>query len=729
MPEVRLSGCTPEPLMNYLKALGVFRIVSEQCDAEARGCWCNDVFVLRSKLGFDALHDFILKEYKPTPIVAPWGARSGFYGGKSERAARDALEAIMKSKDPRLALFQDLVKRVRSLLREMGISHKAEDEGKLALLSACRSRLPDQVTFWLDACYVVLDNGRQFPPLLGTGGNEGSGSYVSGFAQQVVACLVRHEHDSALCSALFGDLRHGSVTDQTPGHFSGTAAGGANATQGLEGRVKTNPWDYLLCLEGCCLWASGAVRRLGQRGPRAASFPFTVNISGVGSGSLAMAEEVKPRTAKRDVAEIWLPIWSRLLSLSELRSLLAEGRASVGTRMAASGLDMARAAAGLGVDRGISQFKRNIFLMRNGQSFLAVPAGTVDVKRREAVDLVQEIDPWLGHFRQACESKKAPPSIKSLLRGIEEAIFEFCRYGGPTFFQAIVVALGQAERQLALREGWVTNKVRVDPIGGLTPEWIDAADNRSPEFEIALALSGIRGDSAGVLLIRANLEPVRFTQARDSNLVARWAEKDRATVWNSADLATNLAQVLARRLMDASRAGSDTLPLKSGSTVSLETLRQFLAGELDDSHIEDLLWGLALVDQKQRPDVPPANESSGPLPRAYALLKLLFLPEPLKASNQEICIKPEPRVVVLLKAGRVGEACQIAMRRLRASGLAPLPHPTSRGITRDKDWDELNDAKIDGRRLAAALLMPISEASITKLQRLVTRDLPNEDSE
>lgn len=47
---VELTGCTPEPLMNYLKALGVLRLVSEQADPEARGYWRGDRFVLESRL-------------------------------------------------------------------------------------------------------------------------------------------------------------------------------------------------------------------------------------------------------------------------------------------------------------------------------------------------------------------------------------------------------------------------------------------------------------------------------------------------------------------------------------------------------------------------------------------------------------------------------------------------------------------------------------------------------
>ena len=35
--EIELTGCTPEPLMAYLKALGILRLVGEQTDPSARG--------------------------------------------------------------------------------------------------------------------------------------------------------------------------------------------------------------------------------------------------------------------------------------------------------------------------------------------------------------------------------------------------------------------------------------------------------------------------------------------------------------------------------------------------------------------------------------------------------------------------------------------------------------------------------------------------------------------
>ena len=75
--ELDLRGCTPEPLMAYLKALGIFRIVAEQLDNEARAFWHNDAFFLRSQLDRDALVRFFLDEYRPTPIVSPWNGGQG----------------------------------------------------------------------------------------------------------------------------------------------------------------------------------------------------------------------------------------------------------------------------------------------------------------------------------------------------------------------------------------------------------------------------------------------------------------------------------------------------------------------------------------------------------------------------------------------------------------------------------------------------------------------------
>jgi CRISPR-associated protein Csx17 len=360
--------------------------------------------------------------------------------------------------------------------------------------------------------------------------------------------------------------------------------------------------------------------------------------------------------------------------------------------------------------------------MRNGQSFLALPVGTVRVRERESVDLLHQLDPWLDRFRHACADKNAPPRFKAALRNIEDAIFEFCVYGGSSLFQAIVIAIGCAERELAHGERFRSDK-RLPPIAGLTVDWIRTANDNSPEFEIALALAGMYDAEGKIGSLRSNLESVVVWRGDKGGLASKWAEKDRAVVWNSANLSANLAAVLRRRLMDGERKGCTKLPLAAANFASPDVVSRFLARELDEQRIEDLLWGLTLFPQPSGISNRVAdNPDAPPLPRAYALLKLLFLPQPLTVNSASVTIKPELSIVNLLTAGHVGEGCRIAMRRMRASGLSPLPHPRSGGVVRDADWQEVESPGSDGQRLAAALLLPLSYASIERLRALVVRE-------
>jgi CRISPR-associated protein Csx17 len=326
----------------------------------------------------------------------------------------------------------------------------------------------------------------------------------------------------------------------------------------------------------------------------------------------------------------------------------------------------------------------------------------------------------------------------SAIRAIDSAIFDFCKYGGNSFFQRILVALGHAERELALTSGKVgQSKAKPSPLAGLSLDWIKAANDGSREFALALALASVWDPEQKIGPFRVNLEPVDWEKR-----CRAWAEKGRCVVWNAADLATNLASVLQRRLMDGTRAGCENLPLASHFSVPLDTVAAFLAGDLDDQRIEQLIWGLMLVEPSFKVPIPHETNGSDatPLPRAYALLKLLFLPAPLVAERSGdhvqwrlarrldddqmetgLGIRPEPRILPLLRAGRVGEACRIAAQRLRVSGLMPMPGPLPSGTARDDTWAEATANPRWGQRLAAALLAPISSKSVNHLLHLVCR--------
>jgi CRISPR-associated protein Csx17 len=721
---VSLDGCAPTPLASYLKALGVLRIIAEQVDPHAKGCWRDESFIVVSRLDANELEAFFLGGYMPTPIVAPWGARSGFYPGSSESAARAALERIAASGLDRVAAFKDVIEEVHNLLERLGMTDKVRDEAKLELLRACRAELPDHLLPWLDACYVLTDEDRAFPPLLGTGGNEGSGSYVSGFAQQVVACLIERRHDHALAPALFGTVRPGTGSGQTPGQFAPLAAGGPNATTGFEGGSMLNPWDFLLCLEGTLLFAAVATKRLEVASGGALAFPFTVRAVGSGAGGVALADEANAR------AETWFPLWDTPASLRELQAILTEGRVQVSGRTARDALDFARSVASLGVQRGIVAFQRYAYVQRFGRNVIAVPIDRIRVQRNPAGDLIDEMDGWLGVFRDLARRREpAPPArLRSLVARIEDAVFDVTRSKHAVHVQELLIRLGEAQEYLARSPA---ARERVPSVPRLDTPWVETSDDGTFEFRLAAALAGLHGVAVAeggtgraVLPMATHFAPVDERR--------RWAEGSAHDVtWSSGSLRDNLCALAHRRVLAAQRVNVSDTCWQPALRAPLGAVAALLAGGIDEYRLGALLKGLVLARTPQklsvlRTDVPFV------LP-AYAVLKPLFVPlaQLMRAERQiariasdgeveawspgtphDDAARPASRdaatVVRLLTADRTAEAVQIGMRRLRARRM---PAATSLAHT----------AHPRGQLLLSALLVPVSDAALVKVLRSILR--------
>jgi CRISPR-associated protein Csx17 len=709
--------------MGYLKALGVFRIVSEQADPGCRAAWQDGRIVIFTKIGNEELIGFFADQYAPSPLLAPWGARSGFFKGSSESSARKALERIEKSQLIRLQKFKAHINAVRSLLTRLGLEEKATDDAKIDLLFECRKQLPDTIVDWLDSCYALFGEERRFPPMLGTGGNEGSGSYVSLFAQQVVACIIDRQHDEAVSGALFGSPYRLAASGPSPGHFNPQTTYGPNGSQGFSGGSETNHWEYLFALEGTLLWTSGVVRRSRSDTRQMAVFPFTTNVVGAGSQTLAGKDGFRPKQAKREIAEIWTPLWERPLRLNELKLVLAEGRSAIGTKQASNGVEFSRAVASFGVDRGISSFGRYTFLMRNGQSFMAIPNGRFEVRAREHVHLLREADDWINRYRRAC-GEKAPARFNSALRRIDSAVFDYCRFGGKERFQNILIGLGHAERELAISAGRIGKDGRCPFLQNLSPDWTVVANDGSPEFEIAAALAGIRSATGKLPGLRCNMEPVGYLKGK-----LDWVEGSNAVVWNRGDLCANLVAVLERRLLDAQRLNLEALPISSQRAVDPGTIAAFIAGEVDDQKIERLMWGLLACRIEWQSAIGAKREDAGHrdslLPRCYPLLKAALAgihpdskpPGILNAKQSRTFeklkrVKPDPRLLQLIQADRLGEATALAGQNLRDAELTPARI----------EWErESIGGSATARRLAAALLFTVSSLNLTRLMELVSR--------
>ncbi len=696
--EIALPGCTPTPLGHYLKGLGVLRLVSEQADTNARGWWHDDLFHVRSRLDVDALLEFFLEEYRPTPLVAPWNGGSGFYANDR----KTGIDALGATEAPRLTHYAETINACRTVHGELDLDGAPKGDEKEHLLLVCRGALPDEVVTWLDAAYVLTNDGPAYPPLLGTGGNDGRLEFTNNFMQRIVEVILadsgeaaprsRRWLEAALLDVPAHDRLRVSGGTKPVGQFLPGGAGGANAAAGYDGDAVTNPWDYILMLEGALVFSGSVARRRSESGPGLLSYPFAVRTTDAGYDTAAAGDVAKGR------AETWLPLWERPARYCEVASLFAEGRASVGRRSARDGVDFARAVATLGVDRGISAFERFGYLERNGRSYIAVPLERWRVPDRpsDSLRLLDEVDDWLGTFERVARRDITPASMGRALRRIRSAMMGVCRHDTPAHWQQVLIALGAAE-QAMVRSPRTTVDSRLSPLPSLSFGWVPACDDRSPEFCLALALASIGGeDEVGPL--RANMVPLRDWGRYPHFNTERMDEA--SVVWGHGDLVSNMTAALQRRCMDAKRLGTDDLPLSGMRPARLDDIDAFIYGEADEGRLEALLWGLNAVWPGER----APQEGRAVIPASYALLKLAHLPHALQRSPDAtpVELRYDPEVTHLVRAGRMLEATERAAHRLRVSGL-----PVAIGGV--PETPELS------RRIAAALLFPISEQAVEAL--------------
>ena len=718
---IELPGCAPIPLASYLKALGILRIVSEQVDDQAQGWWKGEAFWLKSAFDREELVEFFLNQYEPTPLVAPWNGGSGFFASDNQ----EALSAILRGKAKRLDAYREILGLCRILLESMSLDAKPDADSKAELLLLCRNQFPDESLQWLDAAYVLTVDGPKYPPLLGTGGNDGRLEFTNNYMQRLCELMdpdtgepVEARGD-ALSESVFGTI--GNQRSKSPiGQFDPGGAGGANATSGYDAASSINSWDYVLMLEGALVFASATVKRLERAEIGALAYPFCVQSAGVGYGSASETDEAASRN------EMWFPLWDKPSCCGELTSLLAEGRVERRGRRARNGVDFARAIASLGIDRGIRSFERYGFQQRNGLAYFAVPLGRFAVRSDPGVEeLLAPIDQWLGNFHRTAIVKTAPARAGRAWRLLEAAIFELCQRGEKRQVQNVLIALGQAEAAAAvspkLRDSKEEN--RVSPLSQLSLRWLSKAylGEEDTEFRLAAALASIgwrKEDKVGPF--RRHIEPI------DPNTWhspwPKWNESadDPSLVWSGGSLVQNMLAVLSRRMIDAvgygKQSGADELLLPGDGRccASLGDIAAFIDGGVDDRRIESLLRGLILVNWRDSGIFEAIQQIRGsrePMPdAAYALLKLCHLPHNIAGK----AVRLTPAITRRAASGDLTEATRLAARRLNASGLAPAV-------------DLVHGCGEHARRTAAALLFPVwhnqsaEETDVTRLMDLVLR--------
>jgi len=738
MNNITLGGCSPAPLASYLKGLGILRLLSARY-AETRAAWRNESLLLQTPLTREDVEQFFLRDYCPTPVIAPWNGGSGFYfqerksnerdpttGKKLKLGTRDqpttatkAVDSILASTNTRFVSYREALALGRTLIKQYGLV-EAPDNGnpKDDLVRSLRGILPDNCLEWLDAALLVTGESTQFPPLLGTGGNDGNLDFTSNFMQRLIDVIGTTEEPLPVQSAdwlrmsLFGKPTPGLI-DSNIGQFSPGQAGGPNATTGFDANAVINPWDFVLLIEGALLFATAAVRRNADDPYGVLSYPFTVRTVGAGSGSLGAGDASNARSRH----ELWMPLWEQLASYPEIRALLSEGRVALGRKPARDALDFVRAVHQLGGYRGIRSFERYGLLMRSGKAYLATPLERIEVTNKPRTNLLGELDQgWLEKFRRFAQSESAANHFQVLRHRLENAFFDFSgKELSPEETQALIALLGEIQSALV---GSSKARKDVDPLPRLSEQWAQHANDNTPAFHIARALAGLRGGDKFPLPLCAQLFPVhpRYPNKwidNANNAGNDPASRIRICTGAVGSLPHILRNLLSRRLLLFEKFDMKDKPLQSPAGVALDEIAAFLQNDKMDQRIASLLPGLSLCNIPRDDDHAAGH---GSVPAAFALLKLCLTPDSilhkLGTHGQDEHLPVPPGMLAQLASGHKPErAVLTAWRRLHASGLKPVfSHnalPTLDGVP--------------AQRAAAALLVPLRYGAYGRLARNVLK--------
>ena len=703
-----LDGCAPTPLAHYLKALGILRLVAEQADPLARGWWEVDQFRLATQLDRKELETFFLTRYEPTPIFNPWGARSGFYSGSSEKSARSVLTEIEKTSDPRFSSYKLTVETVRHVIDSAVGGVKPKDDDIERLILALRNTVRGKSYMWIDSVAAVVkaesEKGIVFPALFGTGGSEGSGSYTSAYMAAIEQCLLLHKWDHAVSGAIFGDNAvAGCDWDQSMGQFMPSGA--------------ATPWDLLFAFEGACVVRSAVTSRgATANNPRWVSSPFFVAPTSHGYVSGAELDEYALNKGKRmpGRGEQWFPLWNQPMLCNEMSQMFVEGRAVTKRSTANDGWSMVRAVSSLGVRRGIREFVRFGYQQRNNlATHFAVPLGRFRVPDGNSPRLscLDDLDAWLPRLRREARNNNAPIRLKLTERRLVDTLFTVVQHPDePSRWQSLLMALAEVEAVQATGSGY-----RCGPVPKLRPEWVEAANDDTAEFRLALSFAlQARAFSRDTGM---PLDPIR----------RHWLPLDNEKSWKFATTGTgsqtrlkigadavmqgrrgidDAIAMVERRLIETAQRGERRLPLQAATrAVAHPTdLGALIASAVDIDRTLAVGRALMALDRELWPQQyvslsrPPLTEWPDD---AWLAIRLTMLPWPLPDGRR---IGVDPAILRRLEGGDAATAVDLALRRLRAAGIYPTVRAASVSPETARLW-------------AAALAFPISRHTAAALVR------------
>jgi len=726
-----LPGLRPEPLASYLAGLGLIRVLGGQADPAASAAWTPDGLALTTTVPDIAA--WLADSYVPTPVLSPWTNGSGF--GPKDKESRRVLDVLREHPSPRLASFRDAIRGAEDVVRraraEGWIAEAGAGGDKGRVVQEFRNRCPDALLPWMDAAVVLTGEDTFFPPLLGTGGNDGRLDFSTNFHQRLLEVVGVPDGERERSAARARDLLDGTETEQLAkaavGQFDPGGAGGPGSSRFGAADSLVNPWAYVLLIEGTLLFAASAARRNQhyQQGYERAAIPFTVDGSPDGTDSSAAGEESR--------GEVWVPVWTREFTLPEIRQLFAEARASWRGRPARRAVDFYAATRSLGVSRGIGEFTRYGLRRRNGLAFAAVPLDTITVREKPEVRLSAGVEDWVSRIGAGDKSS----AVGEAVRRFESAHLKYARDGGPIQLARMLAAITTLEQAIG-RSGRARENtyVRRPPRAQEFLAFLAAA-SPSAELRIAVGLAscttlpGTDQAQEPSRTMRQILLPVDPPAPGERGRAGgRWRDAPVVPGFGLRRLPDVLADVLIWRSRTAAAEQHHQQDFRGVPTfrwavpVPTADLHAFARGLLDETALDMWLRACLALDRYPATWDWPISDPFVPVATLGLLhpLAVGLSSDEARRSHRAVPAEPtgqsasgepggEPKLALRpdwagrLAAGQVRPVHEEAVVRLRQVGWAAVPAAPG--------------AMAEGRRIAAALV-PRCRGANSMLRRLAS---------
>lgn len=642
---LNILGCQANHPLNYLKAIGLLKIISLQLEPSVKGFYDHDSFILETNLSKEQIANFFVHKYIPSPILSPF----------LRLRNNVLLENLTRAENPRLSLFRQAYEYLKMAPPKKRQSFPSE-EWLQDIASELKYLHPSSVGSYITltlAAYRLCDPLKESSPspFLINYQDQFKEFYLEENYLGALSQLISFKTDTPkkesldyLLAAIFTE-NNSKESFFKLGDFCSSFLDRANYPN--RQNIKANPWDYILALNGfvaiCSPYTLNAEVRV----------PFCLRATSYGWENI----DANPlrKLAKR---EMWLPLWNRPLTNNELEKLLLKLFETLVQSRINSALDLVAEATIWGTNPLLANFLRLGLIFDINATPLPeiINLNKVALSKIPEAELLSSTKAWLAKWDFMLFSGPKSQKQKETIKATEEALFSYLTNQDSSLTKTLI-KLGQAEIGSSL----LPKNARPDPLT-LPTFYLKNAKENSPEYRLALAVASL--DSH--LPVRSQLEPV-------SSISGKWFWND-SVLAQGGNLTEKLAYLLEMRVKFATEKRLPFVPINAAHPAQIKDVELYLEGKIDENYLGSLLYGLILINYPYPKVQPLENTPDSNLLWHYRLVREAFLSKANHISHYQNL----QQLIIRLRFASLNEVLLLAKNLTGSSDypLAPILQPS-----------------------------------------------------